>query len=66
MAIELLGYTSEIHSHLLTAVGQLQTQAEAQRLDAQAQRAEVRQREEVQRAEAQALGAEALKGIKII
>jgi len=54
MAIELLGYTREIHGHLLTAVGQLQTQAEAQR-------AEARQREEMQRAEAQALRTEALK-----
>ena len=44
MAIELLGYTKKIHGHLLTAIGQMQTQAEAQR-------AEARQREEALRAE---------------
>jgi len=44
MALELLGYTREIHGHLLTAVGQMQTQAEAQR-------AEARQRQEVQKAD---------------
>ena len=47
MAAELLGFTKEISGHLMNAVGQMQTQAEAQRLDAQAQRAEARQREEV-------------------
>jgi len=56
MALELLGYTREIHGHLLTAVGQMQTQAEAQRAEArqreEAQRAEARQREETLRAEA--------------
>jgi len=54
MAAELLGFTKEISGHLMNAVGQMQTQAEAQRLDAQAQRAEARQREE-------ALNAMALK-----
>ena len=52
MALELLGYTRKIHGHLLTAVGQMQAQAEAQR-------AEARQREE-------ALNAMALKRTKII
>jgi len=47
MAAELLGFTKEISGHLMNAVGQMQTQAEAQRLDAQAQRVEARQREEV-------------------
>jgi len=55
MAIEHLGYTREIHGHLLNAVGQMQTQAEAQRAEAkqreEAQRAEARQREETPRAD---------------
>jgi len=42
MALELLGYIREIHGHLLTAVGRMQTQAEAQR-------AEARQREKTLR-----------------
>jgi len=54
--MEMFGYSREMTGHVVQMAGQMQAQAEAQRMDAkqkeEAQRAETKQLVEVQRAEA--------------
>ena len=51
LAMEIFGFSRDMSGNLMQVVGQVQTQAEAQRLDALAQRDEAKRREEAQREE---------------